>query len=49
MTVYRSGHFNMDALVWPASYDTDAKKLAAFDGAPSPSQILVSRVITGAA
>lgn len=29
--VYFSGNFNMDALVWDASFDTEAKKLAAFD------------------
>lgn len=28
--VFKAGMFNMDALNWPASYDTDAKKLAAF-------------------
>lgn len=31
--VYRAGCFNPDALVWPASFDTDAKKFAAFDRA----------------
>ena len=28
--VYKAGMFNINALNWPASYDTDAKKLAAF-------------------
>lgn len=28
--VYKAGMFNIAALNWPASYDTDAKKLAAF-------------------
>ena len=28
--VYKAGMFNMNALNWPASYDTDAKKQAAF-------------------
>jgi len=28
--IYKAGMFNMAALNWPASYDTDAKKLAAF-------------------
>lgn len=37
--VFYSGHFNPAALVWPASFDTDAKKMAAFAGAPSPTQI----------
>lgn len=27
-------------LVWDASYDTDAKKMDAFEGAPSPTQIV---------
>lgn len=29
--VYFSGNFNIDALVWGASFTTDALKLAAFD------------------
>lgn len=29
--VYKAGMFNLAALVWPASFDTDAKKFAAFD------------------
>jgi hypothetical protein len=33
-------HVNINALVWPASYDTEAKKLAAFDGAPAPTNII---------
>lgn len=40
--VYREGHFNMDALTWDASYDTDAKKAAAFEGSVSPT-IFVSK------
>ena len=28
--VYKAGMFNMNALNWPASYDTDAKKQSAF-------------------
>lgn len=40
--VYREGHFNMDALVWDATYDTDAKKAAAFEGSVSPT-IFVSK------
>lgn len=39
--VYRGGHFNADALVWGASFDDDSKKLAAFDGAPTPTGIVV--------
>jgi len=40
--VYRSGHWNMDALVWDVSYDTDSKKAAAFEGSVSPT-IFVSK------
>lgn len=40
--LYRSGHWNMDALEWDATYDTDAKKKAAFEGSISPT-IFVSK------
>lgn len=40
--VYVQGHFNMDALVWDSSYDTDAKKKAAFVGGDYP-MLLVSK------
>ena len=40
--VYVAGHFIMDALVWDASYDTDAKKKVAFQGSVSPT-IFVSK------
>ena len=40
--VYRTGHFNMDAMVWDASYTTDAQKAAAFEGSVSPG-IFVSK------
>ena len=40
--VYREGHWSMDALVWDASYDTEAKKAAAFEGSVSPT-IYVSK------
>jgi len=40
--VIRSGHLNMDILTWDATYDTDAKKAAAFEGSVSPT-ILVSK------
>ncbi len=39
--VYRGGVFNPNLLVWDASFDTDAKKRAAFEGAPSPTQIVI--------
>lgn len=41
--VWYSGAFNIDALVWDSSYDTDAKKLAAFAGAPTPTQIVCAK------
>lgn len=40
--VFRSGHFNSGALVWDSSYDTAAKKAKAFEGAGTPTQILLS-------
>lgn len=30
--VYKGAYFNTNIIKWPASYDTDAKKAAAFDG-----------------
>lgn len=41
--VYRGGCFNPDVLNWPASFDTDAKKFAAFEGATSPTSIILRR------
>ena len=41
LKVYRAGCFNPNRLNWPASYDTEAKKMAAFAGAPSPTQIVL--------
>lgn len=41
--VCRQAHVFVDALVWPASYDTDAKRLKAFEGAPSPTAIIASK------
>lgn len=40
--IYRDGHWNMDALNWHASYNTDASKKVAFEGSRSPG-ILVSK------
>jgi hypothetical protein len=40
--VYREGHFEQTALVWDASFDTDAKKQSAFEGSKSPT-IFVSK------
>lgn len=42
-TLYHySGHFNMDELVFDATFNTPAKKIAAFDGSPTPTNIRVS-------
>ncbi len=41
--VYRGGCFNPDLLNWPASFNTDAEKFAAFEGAPSPTNIIMRR------
>lgn len=41
--IYRAGCFNPDQLVWDASFDTDAKKFAAFEGSPTPTNIIVRR------
>lgn len=40
--IYREGHFEIDGLVWDASFNTDAKKIKAFEGSISPT-IFVSR------
>lgn len=39
--VFYSGCFNPDALVWDASFNTDELKRAAFEGSPSPTQVLI--------
>lgn len=41
--IFRAGCFNPEALTWGASYDTDAKKAAAFRGAPAPTNILIRK------
>lgn len=41
--VYRMGVYNPDLLKWNAGYDTDLKKLKAFEGAPSPTSIVIRR------
>lgn len=40
--VWYSGAFNLNALVWDASFDTDAKKEAAFRGSPTPTTIIIA-------
>lgn len=42
-TFWYSGCFNVDALIWDASFDTEAKKLAAFEGSPTPTTIIVAK------
>ena len=44
--LYRSGNFNPDLLVWDASFTTAAQKAAAFEGAESPTQIIVTKTQT---
>ena len=39
--VYRGGHFNHERLTWDATYDTEAKKINAFEGAPTPTSIRI--------
>jgi|HigsolmetaAR206D_1030411.scaffolds.fasta_scaffold00170_35 Bacteriophage lambda head decoration protein D. len=38
---FYSGCFNPEMLVWDASYATDEDKRSAFEGAPTPTQILI--------
>lgn len=40
--VWYSGCFNADCLVWDASFDTAAKREAAFRGAPTPTTIIIA-------
>jgi hypothetical protein len=41
--VIYSGCFNPDMLVWDDSFDTDEKKLNAFVGSPTPTQIVLRK------
>ena len=41
--VFMDGTFNLAALTWDASYDTDAKKADAFVGAPTPTVIFIKK------
>ena len=41
------GTLNPEALTWPASFDTDAKRMAAFNGAAAPTNIVLKRVYRG--
>lgn len=38
-----TGHFNSDILVWDASFATQADKDTAFDGAPTPVLIRITK------
>ena len=42
--VLRSGCVNPDRLVWDSSFDTDAKKLNAFEGSASPTQFVLRKL-----
>ena len=42
------GGLNKDMIAWPASFDTDEKKLEAFRGAPTPTSIVVKKAYLGA-
>ncbi len=44
--VFRGGHFNGARLTWDATYDTEAKKVMAFEDAPAPTQIKVGFIHT---
>ncbi len=43
LAVYIQGHFFMDALNFDPSFATDDDKLAAFNGAPTPTVIVLSK------
>lgn len=43
--VFRAGMFNPNVLGWDASFDTDAKKRLAFEGAPTPTNIFVRKPV----
>lgn len=46
--VLRQAAINMDMVSWPASYDSEEKKLEAFRGAEAPTAIVVKKVRKGA-
>ena len=43
VSVWFAGCFDPAALVWDATYDTDAKKANAFVGAPTPTRIMIRK------
>lgn len=44
--VLRAGCLNPAMIAWPASYNTAERRLEAFNGAPSPTQIVVRGLAT---
>ncbi|PBB41807.1 hypothetical protein CK222_21890 [Mesorhizobium sp. WSM3866] len=47
LPILRSGCLAKHMIAWPASFDTDAEKFAAFAGAPTPTNIVVREVYFG--
>ena len=45
--VMRAAGLNKDLINWPASYTTDAHKYGAFEGAPTPTNIVVKLAYRG--
>jgi len=45
IAIFRAGCFNPAALNWHTSYDTDAKKAAAFRDAPTPTTVLIRKFL----
>lgn len=41
--VYRAGCFNPDVLNWPETLNTEAERMNAFEGAPTPTNIILRR------
>jgi hypothetical protein len=44
--VWRGGVFNPDLLVWHADYTTDELKRLAFEGSPTPTQVVIRKPAT---
>lgn len=45
--VLRSACLNPDRLTWHSTFDTDAKRMTAFEGSPSPTEIVLRRLSHG--
>ena len=41
--IFLAGCFNPDALIWHASWNTDAKKAEAFRGSPTPTRVTIRK------